>query len=625
MPIFYIDPENGSDAGTGADWANAWETVTSGATALRIAAGDEIRIAKSPDPTSLGIDATFTEGSDEITLASALTKEIVNGGETWTPSADVTFALDTERKVGTNCSKHTFASGFTTGLASYYALGGTEDFSGYEQISIQVFTNVAIAANTLSIRLCSDAAGVTTVDTIVIPAVPETLKYHTFTVDTGGALGASIQSVALYADLDPGTPAVQMTQIIACKASADADSLSLSSLISKSSDPLNLEWYAIRGIIGTTVYLDYVNEYNNPDNGKYTGGTVTTTGYKRECFKTTPATNNNTYANIVNDTGTPASPLVYSYGWNTSTTLQDGMTFFDGQNSEGTCFYTNNRHHINIYNLGMVRYYYGYRANSAGFEIKLYNISISCMNSGFYASATDSLLVDNIFAHGASSALQIGNSATMNDAILTGNSVGLSLSAKHSTILLNSKIVYSSSNDISLTSSSIRIDNTVLGSSVEIGNLLSTYSTYALSNNHDQTEGNHWQFYYQGTVNSQTTTRHTASGIAWEILPNSDSSIGREVKFKVADVLVEADSEATATVWVKKEHATNVDAKLIIEGGFIAGVASDVEDVKADDTDWEQLSISFTPTETGVVPIYVWGWYVAGENSVYVDDFNITQ
>ena len=42
MSIYYIDPENGSDAGTGVDWANAWKTITDGATAARTAPGDKI-------------------------------------------------------------------------------------------------------------------------------------------------------------------------------------------------------------------------------------------------------------------------------------------------------------------------------------------------------------------------------------------------------------------------------------------------------------------------------------------------------------------------------------------------------------------------------------------------------
>lgn len=67
MPnTFYLDYENRDDSKDGSSWANAWKTITSGATAARIAPGDTIRIAKSPDPTSIG-NATWTNLSKTVT------------------------------------------------------------------------------------------------------------------------------------------------------------------------------------------------------------------------------------------------------------------------------------------------------------------------------------------------------------------------------------------------------------------------------------------------------------------------------------------------------------------------------------------------------------------------------
>jgi hypothetical protein len=47
--------------------------------------------------------------------------------------------------------------------------------------------------------------------------------------------------------------------------------------------------------------------------------------------------------------------------------------------------------------------------------------------------------------------------------------------------------------------------------------------------------------------------------------------------------------------------------------------------VKANDTNWEQLSIRFTPTRTGVVEVKAKAWYVSGLGSVYFADLSITQ
>jgi hypothetical protein len=61
MPTYYLDQDGGNDANTGLSFAQRWKTITNGATAARIAPGDEIRIMASPDPTSIG-SATWTGG-----------------------------------------------------------------------------------------------------------------------------------------------------------------------------------------------------------------------------------------------------------------------------------------------------------------------------------------------------------------------------------------------------------------------------------------------------------------------------------------------------------------------------------------------------------------------------------
>ena len=61
MATFYLDFDGGNDANNGTTFALRWKTITSGATAARIAPGDTIRIMASPDPTSIG-SATWTGG-----------------------------------------------------------------------------------------------------------------------------------------------------------------------------------------------------------------------------------------------------------------------------------------------------------------------------------------------------------------------------------------------------------------------------------------------------------------------------------------------------------------------------------------------------------------------------------
>jgi len=69
----------------GSSWTDAWVTITNGATASRIAPGDIIRIAKSPDNTSLGIDGTW----NNIPLVLPVSKNI--GSSTNTTPIKITI------------------------------------------------------------------------------------------------------------------------------------------------------------------------------------------------------------------------------------------------------------------------------------------------------------------------------------------------------------------------------------------------------------------------------------------------------------------------------------------------------------------------------------------------------
>ncbi len=89
---------------------------------------------------------------------------------------------------------------------------------------------------------------------------------------------------------------------------------------------------------------------------------------------------------------------------------------------------------------------------------------------------------------------------------------------------------------------------------------------------------------------------------------------------------VNASALVTITAWVKKDHATNVAAKLYVEDALynLDGVVADSA-TKADDTSWEELTITFTPTEQGAIPVFVDAWYVAGSSNVYIGSITVTQ
>lgn len=128
-----------------------------------------------------------------------------------------------------------------------------------------------------------------------------------------------------------------------------------------------------------------------------------------------------------------------------------------------------------------------------------------------------------------------------------------------------------------------------------------------------------WMFCDYGSVSSQTTTRYGSTGYAWKAAPATGRYSYNPICFTVGKLLCKNGETSTFTAWVKKDHATNVAAELLIRGGQIAGVTTNRTAVKASDTDWQQLSVSVTPTADGTVEVEFLSWYVAGASYAYCD------
>ena len=411
MATLFLDLENGNDALDGTTFANRWKTVTSGATNARHAAGDTIRLMASPDQTLVG-NATWTNLSKTVTLATAVTANISDCETAWTASANVTSTADTGTfKENTKSAKHVIAAAFTTGKAAYFATG-TIDLSAYQQVSFWMQNNAAVAASTLSLRLCSDTTGDVTVHTVTVPEISNSNLWTPITVDLGSNMNSAIASVALYADLDPGTINIQLDNIIACKAASSADSLTLTSLIGKvwnlcwvasttyatndirkptqpnrngfrykvtaggggasgSSEPtwpqevgvtvtdgaltwtcddLEETWYCPQSINGVTVKIDNgTGTLGNAGRG-YAGTTETVATYKREPIKLAISA-----THITQKSGTDASGITYSGGWDrTNMTAQSGETWVTGQNGANVTLFTLNQNYVTLFNINSV-------------------------------------------------------------------------------------------------------------------------------------------------------------------------------------------------------------------------------------------------------------------------------
>jgi hypothetical protein len=73
----------------------------------------------------------------------------------------------------------------------------------------------------------------------------------------------------------------------------------------------------------------------------------------------------------------------------------------------------------------------------------------------------------------------------------------------------------------------------------------------------------------------------------------------------------------TVSMRVKKTHATNIAGRLEVKRGVI--LASDAVTTLPSDTNWNTVTVSFTPTADGPVEVYLELWATSTTDSIYID------
>lgn len=725
----------------GSSKADAWQNITSGATAARVQAGDVIRVMSSPDPTSLGINATWTQDSKTVTLASALTANITDCETAWTAATNVTATADTAQfKENAKSAKFVTAAGFTTGLMAYFNV--TADLSAYQQVSFWVYTPTSITiadGATLSLRLCTSANGVYGAgsQTIAIPAVPSPSRWIAVTVDFGGALTSNLNSIAIYADKTWASKTVQIDNILACKASASADSLSLTSLVGKINNlswvastgypansirrptqpnrngycykvtaggggnsggseptwPMELgetvvdgdltwtcydledTWYPIQSINSTTVMIDN-NNVTLANAGKgYSGDTETVTTYKREPIALPMITVATNAHNTINEAGAAENPTTYSGGWNrTDMTTQTGETWMSAQNGYGYGLSLGSLTNLRVNNFGFTKMNVGLYALGGGPDVEVTNCHASGNTTAISFGGGGYRLIGIHAANSSDATAQIECSGVHNGTFMrisshgnngnnTSSGPGIDVGidgivdvlqaynnrlhgvvASYPRVPMNRVKTRSTAGGTAISalyipSGFLRIRHSVIAES----NRFFSASPYLAGNprlyseNDGQVEGTHlitWvdQNYLSmadmSTISTATDRRHVASGSSWKFNPKNTSRYSAYPMFlSIAKIAVLADSLVTIGIWCSRDSA-NIKGRMCVRGGQIAGVPSDqtVACEPTVDAYFHQYTLSFTPTELGVVEVLFEVWDGVGTtNSFWIHDFSKTQ
>jgi len=608
------DPSGTVTPRGGMSWADAFLTLPS---AARIQPGDEQRVAKSADQVSTGINATFTQGSRAVTLASALTKTIENAiAADWTVSANITQTTNSARKIGATALVLTPAAGFTTGKVAYKAFGSTQNFSAYQKISFffRPTTGTIITANTYKICLCSDTTGDVIVNEINIPATIANTSFHIFTLNYGEALGSSIQSVAIYANSDPGTTAFSINNIIAC------NDFTHQTLFGKSNEC----WFNVQSIDGTALVID-AGSSSVTGNG-YHGSTSTETLYYVVPYYYAA---NSTFLTITENANaiSPGSKLIG--GWDTTSDTKTGVTAIASNiASTGTAIQLGQYYTISDFILA--RFNSGVTLPT---PVIFENIIICGTNTAFSSVSDGRQIFKNCKFINMATGPGLASSIYIFESCLFANSLGFGALIYSRNKFLNCEFRNNVSGSMQGNGSSVSneigavlLRNCILADSTEVS-LATDQLLWVLSLNHDQTAGNNVGFTGGNMVNWQTTTKQGSDPGAWKVaITSSSRSQYVPIQLKLIEFVVAASALVTVKVWVKKDHATNIAASIYVEDALysLPGITLTTT-TKASDTNWEQLTLTFTPTSAGPVRVFGSAWYVAGNSNVYFGSVENTQ
>jgi len=178
--------------------------------------------------------------------------------------------------------------------------------------------------------------------------------------------------------------------------------------------------------------------------------------------------------------------------------------------------------------------------------------------------------------------------------------------------------------------------NFTINESTEFSAFTNGVNARLYSQNHDNTTDNHVIFTDLGKISSETTVRNTASGLAWKLQPTSTSRDQYyPLDFSLAKVAVNANALVSVACSMRRTN-TGLAMQLVVPGTATPGAPSNtsplagipaagvIGSMTAAANTWEQVSLSFTPTESGVVEIFAYA-YGGTNHTGYVDDLTISQ
>lgn len=659
------------------------------------------------------------------------------------PTSYSSFTQSHDYIVFTGRDRFVIGTGASNGKLAYYQLPSALDLSSYQQVSFNFRQSLSNNGNSnkFSLRLCTDTSGDTSVHTIPIDYKNQDQNTWTgLTVDLGTNLNSSIQSIALYQDSTPASSqTIYLQNIIACKASSAADSITLDKLVGLNTSD-DTAWYPVQFIWDNILFLKTQARGKNPfgyygsNAASFSATNTSATIYQREQVRPYDSSVNQNDASSWDGpsaSGTEASPITISGGWDaTSMSTRNGKTCIEFNGSMSPLDPSGN--HVEISHIYLTNF--GDVFASSGSYHKWSDIGLSHFDTGFVfnSSNTDVKGVGLDFIIGVNTGQR--SISMRSNSTFTGNksdfyikqAVGHSYSgyilnsaanAGHSSWSLVNAVACGCRPVRTEANSSIHIDTLKWGYNSQTSQHLYSYGTLSIdtfdcenfyyecldvggicnisdfnytpdttfstdyyyryganmgptysfrsvnglikiadigtfkgriyvnggrvqvkgstesftkslvtggileSIDHEGVSGANKAFFSSGnTVANETTTRHTASGVAWKCTQTGSCTLS------LGKIVVSANSAVTVGIWTYKSHASNAKATLKIPADPLRGLALQTVDTSSTSANtWVKIEKTFTPTLAGPIEIQVEMQNLTSSNYVIIDDLEVSQ
>jgi hypothetical protein len=168
------------------------------------------------------------------------------------------------------------------------------------------------------------------------------------------------------------------------------------------------------------------------------------------------------------------------------------------------------------------------------------------------------------------------------------------------------------------------LNKSSIAEATEVGTITGYSNGRIYSTLHDNTALSHKIFTDGGLITSQAAVRQTASGAAWKLSPTSTNRCAYyPLILSIAKIAVDSGNAVTVSAWCLRD-SVDIVGKMVCRKEQLSGMSTDLTaTISAGINEWEQLSLSFTPTENGVVEIEAWA-YGGMTNSIYVDSITVS-